>query len=91
MRAFFDENTKQWWFPLTGGSNIPALNDLLSPYRMAFGDRVYDGKIKVGLNTAHVSITQVFSCVILLKSNYISVCFWSCHSNIPQGWNADIL
>ena len=29
--------------PDTGGSNIPALNDLLAPYGMAFGDRVYEG------------------------------------------------
>ena len=26
---FFDENTRKWWTPLTGGSNIPALNGLL--------------------------------------------------------------
>jgi len=23
---FYDENTRQWWTPLTGGANIPALN-----------------------------------------------------------------
>jgi membrane-bound transcription factor site-1 protease len=23
---FFDENSRQWWTPVTGGSNIPALN-----------------------------------------------------------------
>jgi membrane-bound transcription factor site-1 protease len=23
---FYDENTRQWWTPLTGGSNVPALN-----------------------------------------------------------------
>ena len=27
---FFDENTKQWWTPLTGGANVPALNALLA-------------------------------------------------------------
>ncbi|PRP88795.1 membrane-bound transcription factor protease, site 1 [Planoprotostelium fungivorum] len=44
--VFFDENTKQWWSPATGGSNIPALNDLLRPFDMAFGDRVFDGILK---------------------------------------------
>lgn len=34
---------RQWWVPNTGGSNIPALNDLLSSWSIAFGDRVYDG------------------------------------------------
>jgi len=29
---FFDENTRQWWTPLTGGANVPALNELLAPY-----------------------------------------------------------
>ena len=27
---FFDDNTRSWWTPATGGGNIPALNDLLS-------------------------------------------------------------
>lgn len=27
---------RQWWMPDTGGVNIPALNDLLSPLGMAF-------------------------------------------------------
>uniref|UniRef100_A0A8C4QCE9 Membrane-bound transcription factor site-1 protease n=1 Tax=Eptatretus burgeri TaxID=7764 RepID=A0A8C4QCE9_EPTBU len=40
---FYDENTRQWWMPDTGGANVPALNDLLSPWRMAFSDRVYEG------------------------------------------------
>ena len=26
---FFDENTRQWWVPVTGGANVPALNELL--------------------------------------------------------------
>lgn len=42
---FFDDNTKKWWTPVTGGSNIPAINELLENYKMAFGDKVYDGKI----------------------------------------------
>lgn len=35
--------SRQWWMPNTGGSNIPALNDLLSTWSIAFGDGVYDG------------------------------------------------
>ncbi|XP_041986880.1 membrane-bound transcription factor site-1 protease [Aricia agestis] len=45
---FYDENTRQWWTPETGGSNIPALNDLLSMYQVAFGDRVFEGSFKLG-------------------------------------------
>lgn len=44
---FFDDNTKQWWTPATGGSNIPALNDLLKEFSMAFGDRIYSGEFSM--------------------------------------------
>ena len=40
---FFDENTQQWWTPITGGSNIPALNDLLTQFGLAFSDGIYAG------------------------------------------------
>ncbi|XP_054714164.1 membrane-bound transcription factor site-1 protease-like [Uloborus diversus] len=45
---FYDENTRQWWMPDTGGANIPALNDLLSPWEMAFSDEVYEGDLTLG-------------------------------------------
>uniref|UniRef100_A0A6I8S805 Membrane-bound transcription factor site-1 protease n=1 Tax=Xenopus tropicalis TaxID=8364 RepID=A0A6I8S805_XENTR len=40
---FYDENTRQWWMPDTGGANIPALNDLLSVWSMSFSDGIYEG------------------------------------------------
>ncbi|XP_027072249.1 subtilisin-like protease SBT6.1 [Coffea arabica] len=40
---FFDDNTRSWWTPVTGGANLPALNDLLSPFGIAFGDRILNG------------------------------------------------
>ncbi|XP_016959468.1 membrane-bound transcription factor site-1 protease [Drosophila biarmipes] len=45
---FFDENTRQWWTPDTGGANIPAINDLLKPFGIAFGDFVGEGHFKLG-------------------------------------------
>ncbi|RUS72713.1 hypothetical protein EGW08_019524 [Elysia chlorotica] len=45
---FYDENTRQWWMPDTGGANIPALNELLAPLGMAFSDIVYEGDFKIG-------------------------------------------
>jgi membrane-bound transcription factor site-1 protease len=50
---FFDENTRQWWEPVTGGCNLPALNSLLSPFGIGFGARVFDGNIGFGKNIAH--------------------------------------
>ncbi|XP_043235326.1 membrane-bound transcription factor site-1 protease-like [Amphibalanus amphitrite] len=43
---FFDENTKEWWIPDTGGANLPALNDLLAAWGMAFSDQVVEGEYK---------------------------------------------
>jgi len=45
---FFDENTRQWLTPLTGGSNIPAINQLLEPFGIAFTSNIYKGVITVG-------------------------------------------
>ncbi|XP_056009187.1 membrane-bound transcription factor site-1 protease-like isoform X2 [Ostrea edulis] len=45
---FYDENTRQWWMPDTGGVNIPAMNDLLAPLGMAFSDKVYEGDFTLG-------------------------------------------
>lgn len=46
---FYDENTRQWWIPDTGGANIPALNDLLYPnWGIAFGDQVRNGQFTLG-------------------------------------------
>uniref|UniRef100_A0A6Q2X6K8 Membrane-bound transcription factor site-1 protease n=1 Tax=Esox lucius TaxID=8010 RepID=A0A6Q2X6K8_ESOLU len=40
---FYDENTRQWWMPDTGGANVPALNDLISVWGMAFSDGLFEG------------------------------------------------
>ncbi|CAO1416110.1 unnamed protein product [Diamesa tonsa] len=45
---FYDQNTRQWWVPDTGGTNIPALNELLSDFNIELGDRVYDGYYSMG-------------------------------------------
>lgn len=45
---FFDENSRQWWIPDTGGANIPAINDLLWPFGISLGDFVGEGYFKLG-------------------------------------------
>ncbi|XP_043464380.1 membrane-bound transcription factor site-1 protease [Leptopilina heterotoma] len=46
---FYDENTRQWWIPDTGGANVPALNDLLYPnWGIAFSSSVRDGQFVLG-------------------------------------------
>jgi len=52
---FYDENTRLWWVPDTGGSNIPALNEVLSGWGIAFGDTVLDGDFSLGSHEASFS------------------------------------
>ena len=42
---FFDDNTHSYWTPVTGGANVPALNDLLKPFQIQLGDRVLKGTV----------------------------------------------
>jgi membrane-bound transcription factor site-1 protease len=53
---FYDDNAKQWWTPLTGGSNVPAINDLLVSYGVTLGNNVYDGEFRMGDQKAAVTI-----------------------------------
>ena len=34
---FFDDNTRSFWTPITGGCNVPALNDLLGKFDIELG------------------------------------------------------
>ena len=52
---FYDENTRLWWVPDTGGANIPALNDLLAGWGIALGDTVLEGEIQLGGHEAQFS------------------------------------
>lgn len=48
---FYDENTRQWWMPDTGGANIPALNRLLSPWGMSLSNEVLEGEFSLATRT----------------------------------------
>ena len=56
---FYDENTRLWWVPDTGGANIPALNDLLAGWGIALGDTVVEGEIALGSHDAQYSSGSV--------------------------------
>lgn len=45
---FYDQNTRQWWVPDTGGANIPALNELLREFDIELGDNVMEGYFNMG-------------------------------------------
>ena len=50
---FFDDNTRSLWDALTGGSNIVALNQILEPFDIQFGDMTVVGDINIGPNKAY--------------------------------------
>ncbi|KAH9624048.1 hypothetical protein KSS87_019117 [Heliosperma pusillum] len=57
---FFDDNTRSWWTPVTGGANVPALNDLLAPFGIAFGDKILNGEFTIdGEQSRYASGTNI--------------------------------
>ena len=52
---FFDDNTHEWWTPVTGGANVPALNDLLGDFGFSFGDRIIEGVAQIGRDNVRIS------------------------------------
>ncbi|KAI3933149.1 hypothetical protein MKW92_008249 [Papaver armeniacum] len=57
---FFDDNTRSWWTPVTGGANVPALNDLLAPFGIAFGDKILNGEFSIqGEQSRYASGTDI--------------------------------
>ncbi|KAL9224051.1 hypothetical protein vseg_000125 [Gypsophila vaccaria] len=57
---FFDDNTRSWWTPITGGANVPALNDLLAPFGIAFGDKILNGEFTInGEQSRYASGTNI--------------------------------
>ncbi|XP_061401964.1 membrane-bound transcription factor site-1 protease [Musca vetustissima] len=45
---FFDENTREWWMPDTGGANVPALNELLEGFGISLSDTIAEGYYELG-------------------------------------------
>ncbi len=58
---FRDDNTNLVWTPVTGGANVPALNDLLSRFGGSLGGRVLEGSVAFGADVpvAYASGTSI--------------------------------
>ncbi|EGG19296.1 membrane-bound transcription factor peptidase [Cavenderia fasciculata] len=52
---FHDKKSNRHWVPVTGGANIPAVNDLLSSFGIIMGDSVYDGDFSLGSRSSYYS------------------------------------
>jgi membrane-bound transcription factor site-1 protease len=44
--AIVDDNTHSKWFPITGGSDVPAMNTLLGRFGIQFGLQAFKGSIR---------------------------------------------
>ncbi|KAJ3683096.1 hypothetical protein LUZ60_013323 [Juncus effusus] len=51
--TFFDENTRSWWTPITGGANVPAINGLLDPFGIRLGGRILSGDFSINGEHSH--------------------------------------
>ena len=58
---FYDDNTRRLWMPQTGGSNIPALNDLMREFGVTFTDNVLNGDFTIagGSSVYYASGTSI--------------------------------
>ena len=45
--GFFDQNTQQHWTPVTGGAHLPALNEFLEAFGIAFTTHIVHGPVTV--------------------------------------------
>ncbi|KAL5106578.1 hypothetical protein TcWFU_001330 [Taenia crassiceps] len=45
---FYDLNNRRLWVPITGGTNVPGLNTLLTPFGVQFGDQIFGGRFVIG-------------------------------------------
>lgn len=73
---------RQWWMPDTGGANVPALNDLISVWGMAFSDGLYEGdftladhdsKIHTCTGPLHFVVPLILLLVTCCVSLFLSV------------------
>jgi len=81
---FYDENTRQWWMPDTGGANLPALNDLMSSWGMAFSDQVFEGDFNIGEHKGEdmIIITRLIICFVhIFVHSSISFIYSLTHSS----------
>ncbi|KAI8519670.1 Membrane-bound transcription factor site-1 protease [Branchiostoma belcheri] len=89
---FYDENTRQWWMPDTGGANVPALNDLMYPWNMAFSDQVYEGDFTLGDHDSESPQGYV-----AVASGFLSTGMRNVHRHFsdphlcPHSWNPEDL
>lgn len=76
---------RQWWMPDTGGANIPALNDLISVWGMAFSDGLYEGDFTMADHDSKTFIiTHIYMCFSWVTSRIHIVIYSLNHfSNFP--------
>lgn len=68
--------------PDTGGANVPALNDLISVWGMAFNDGLYEGDFTLADHDSKTHFSWFDSKIrlILLRLNNRDECFFLCLS-----------
>lgn len=47
---YVDDNTHSTWYPVVGGSNVPAINNLLVHFQAQLGLQTFDGQFGIGGN-----------------------------------------
>ncbi|VDL95167.1 unnamed protein product [Schistocephalus solidus] len=69
LLRFYDSHTRRLWSPPTGGTNVPALNDLLAPLGIQFGDTILSGEFSLGNKSVDLQGPHL-DCVEHLNNNW---------------------
>lgn len=71
---FLDDNTQSIWVPITGGSNIPALNGFLHRFGIMLGDTIFNGAFTIPSATSSSTVSKEASSnsISLLSSSIIT-------------------
>jgi hypothetical protein len=64
---FFDDNTHSEWYPITGGSNVPEINQLLQRFEIQIGLQSFSGSFGFDWNLPSVGSPSL-SCLCLFVS-----------------------
>lgn len=80
---YYDQNTRSEWLSVIGGSNIPAINMLLTRFGGQFGLNAYEGKFDVGNSevSSLVHLHRILVSMVVFYMPWVNKRWYHCHVN----------
>ena len=67
---YVDDNTHSTWYPIVGGSNVPAINNLLGHFQAQLGLQTFDGQFQFGGSNVRTVPVLLFQPSILHTTSH---------------------